>query len=490
MYLNIDETSTVCPFLLGLEHKKNLTEEDFYPFVDEFSDTKVTDILFNINSQVSAASTNIEIYGEYAEKYLQKIENGISVDYTNEPVPKAYYLAKYVYKVDPFKIWIERTKALGMNAWLSFRMNDCHFPDGETSWIRGSYFYYARQNGLMNGEKYGYYRNTYNYKHECTRKMFLDYIEEQLGKYDVSGIELDFMREIYCFDYIDDDHDECISIMNDFIRSVKKIVTEAEAVRGHKIKIAIRLTRDIEKSLRFGFDARTFAKERLVDVIIPSPRWGGSDSAIPIDEWKKELPEVEIFGCIETCLNINHPREATMSVETALGNAAVFLAKGADDIYAFNYFGERAIDSRRDKQVQKIIGGYDDIVKHPLRFVIIDEDHDIFPVGTERWKQLPIIPEDEKTVIFKTGKLPSDKTVRLILAFDEGTPDNVEVSINGKSVGKLSPCAAPDPKHSAYTDGAKCYDAVVKLESDTQNITVKKISSDKVVISWLELDVR
>ena len=48
MFLNIDETSTVCPFLLGLEGKENLTEKDFYPFVDVFKNTKVSDILFNI----------------------------------------------------------------------------------------------------------------------------------------------------------------------------------------------------------------------------------------------------------------------------------------------------------------------------------------------------------------------------------------------------------------------------------------------------------
>ena len=489
MFLNIDETSTVCPFLLGLEHKENLSEKDFYPFVDIFKDTKVTDILFNINSQVSASSTNIKMYGEYADKYLQKTENGIPVDYTNEPVPKAYYLAKYVYKVDPFKIWIERTKALGMNAWLSFRMNDCHFPDEETAWIRGNYFYHAKKNGLMNGEKYGYYRNTYNYKHESTRKMFLDYIEEQLARYDVSGIELDFMREIYCFDYIDDDHDMCVRIMNDFIRSVKKIVSEAEAIKGHKIEIAVRLARDIEKSLRFGFDAVAWAKEGLADIIIPSPRWGGSDSAIPIEEWKAKLPGVRIFGCIETNINVLHPRwpaVGTMSLETICGHGASLLSRGADELYGFNLFGE----NQRDKSVWPVLGSYEEIVKNPMRFIVVDEDHDIFPVGTEQWKQLPIIPENENTITIKTGNLPNDKTVRLILAFDEGAPEDAEVSVNGKSVGELSPCKAPDPTHSAYTDGAKCYDATVNLDSDTQNITIKKITDKKVIISWLELDVR
>ncbi len=340
----------------------------------------------------------------------------------------------------------------------------------------------------MNGEKYGYYRITYNYKYPTIREKFLGYIKEQLARYDVYGIELDFMREIYCFDYIDDDHDVCVSIMNGFMREVKKIVTEAEAVKGHKIKIAIRLTRDIEKSLRFGFDARTFAREGLVDIIIPSPRFRGSDSAIPVDEWKRELPEVEIYGCIETLMNVLHSRHPVMNAETARGNAASFIAMGADDIYLFNLFGERR--KARDKEIHCTIGSYDYTVSHPLRFVIIDEDDDICPVDCKRWQQLPIIPEDEKTITIKTGKLPKDKTVRLILAFDEGTPEDVEVSINRKSVGALSPCAAPEPEFSAYSDGAKCYDTVVALDSYTQNIRIKRTSENRVVISWLELDVR
>ena len=487
MLLNIDVNSTTDPFLNSLENKENLCEADFYPFVDEFIDTNVTDILFNINGQSSATDT--KYFDTFADKYFQKVENGVPVDYTDVSTVKAYYLAKYKYKVDPFAIWIKRTRVVGMNPWLSFRMNDCHLPDAETCWIRDSYFYEAQKKGLMNGEKYGYYRITYNYKYPTIREKFLGYIKEQLERYDVYGIELDFMREIYCFDYIDDDHDMCVRIMNDFMREVKKIVTEAEAVRGHKIKIAIRLTRDIEKSLRFGFDARTFAKEGLVDIIIPSPRFRGSDSAIPIDEWKRELPEVEIFGCIETLMNVLHSRHPVMSAETARGNAASFLAMGADDIYLYNLFGERR--KARDKEIQCTVSDkHAEILKHPTRFVIIDEDDDICPFGCERWQQLPIIPEYEKTITIKTGNLPNDKTVRLILAFDEGAPEDADVSVNGKSVGKLSPCVSPEPEFSSYTDGAKCYDATVNLDSDTQNITIKKITDNKVVISWLELDVR
>lgn len=133
MLLNIDVNSTTDPFLNSLENKENLTEADFYPFVDEFIDTKVTDILFNINGQSSATDT--EYFDTFADKYFQRIENGIPLDYTGESTIKAYYLAKYKYKLDPFAIWIKRTREVDMNPWLSFRMNDCHLPDAPTCWI-------------------------------------------------------------------------------------------------------------------------------------------------------------------------------------------------------------------------------------------------------------------------------------------------------------------------------------------------------------------
>ena len=74
MYLNIDIDSTIKPFLDDLADKGHAVKEDLYPFIDEFIDTKVTDIVLNIGSQFSAVRS--KYWDSYYEKYHQTVENG------------------------------------------------------------------------------------------------------------------------------------------------------------------------------------------------------------------------------------------------------------------------------------------------------------------------------------------------------------------------------------------------------------------------------
>ena len=95
-------------------------------------------------------------------------------------------------------------------------MNDCHpkplFLDEKIGHFKKT----ALDNGWMLGEDYGYFWSCYNYRFKQVRNIFLSYIEEQLSMYDVFGLELDFMREIQCFQYLTDNMDECTEIMNGF----------------------------------------------------------------------------------------------------------------------------------------------------------------------------------------------------------------------------------------------------------------------------------
>ena len=104
--------------------------------------------------------------------------------------------------------------------------------------------------------------------------------------------------------------DVCTGIMNGFIRSFKYIVKQAEEKFGHPIRITVRLTRDIDQSLRFGFDARTWAKEGLVDMIVPSPRWSNVDTArVDTKRMKEEEPEI-----YNKFLKVSHSRRFTVKV--------------------------------------------------------------------------------------------------------------------------------------------------------------------------------
>ena len=150
--LNIDINSVNLPFLNSVVDTANpeTVREALRPFVAQYAGTQITEVLFNIFCQYSAAPSSI--FTTEVDKYLQTSENGIPVDY------KDIFRAPYTlsqWDVDYFGIWIAQCRELGLRPWISLRMNDCHEPDGETNWLRSDFFYDARENGWMLGEDFG-----------------------------------------------------------------------------------------------------------------------------------------------------------------------------------------------------------------------------------------------------------------------------------------------------------------------------------------------
>ena len=147
IYMNIDINSCTTPFLNKVSKEENISEETLYPYMDQYANTGITDILIDVFCQYSA--TDSEIWSTYADKYEQKMENGVEVDYTDRY--KGLYKFNKVCGIDPHTVWFRRCRELGINPWLSVRMNDCHCPDDDACFLRSDFFYEAREKGLMVG---------------------------------------------------------------------------------------------------------------------------------------------------------------------------------------------------------------------------------------------------------------------------------------------------------------------------------------------------
>ena len=317
-------------------------EETLIDWFDyHYANGGVTDMLYDI-----AASA------PYADKTLiDKIDlYDPNVDKNNGNA--ASYLIYVEAEVDAYQVWFDRCTELGINPWISFRMNDVHYADSkyanaETN--KDPFVLTAKQNGWFIGSsRAGYWLNNsvtagsrkwypyaLNYEIPQVREHFLKIIDDRLSTYDVYGIELDFQRQIWCFP--NDTLENC-RYMNEFMEDVNEIVEKYEAIYGHDIKIAPRINRDIDHNKYFGFDARYWAENDLVDVIIPSCYYGSSDSDMPIDKWVEELGKygVEIWAGLECdVLTANQYH----SNATLAAYSAQYYCQGAKKIYLFNLFG-------------------------------------------------------------------------------------------------------------------------------------------------------
>ncbi len=410
-----------------LAQNGNTDEESLNAYVMQYADTGVTDLLFNIFCQSS--DTPSDIFTFRGNLYGNSLQNGKPVDYSNYYGLSEFYNNK---NTDIFAVWIEKCREVGINPWISLRMNDCHDPDAEASQLRGDLFYTAVENGWTIGEEYGYYRYCLNYKVPEIRRMMLQYTREQLLRYDVYGIELDFMREIYCFDYINESTEEITEIMTQYMRDTAAIVKEAEQKWGHDIKLSVRLMRDLDQCREYGFDVLSWNKESLVDSVTVTPRFTSNDSGMPISDWKKRCPGIEIYAGIETLVN-TQSRSCHASAEVVRGYAAQYLTDGADGIYLFNYMSAGTVNSRNG-EVYNTCGSLSEINEYSRRHIVTYQD--TVPEGYEPYMPLPLKIKSGETRELKisVGYIPDNKRVSVYIGVKKELTDNaLSLEINGRS---------------------------------------------------------
>ena len=504
IYLNIDSDSANAPYVTKILNQKfPLCEESLYPFVDIYKRTNVTDILFNIFCQISLTPskyiTDASLFAQFNDRNHMESSSVKRIRYFNDVYTK--------YNIDVFDVWIKRCRENGQNPWLSFRMSDTHNILIYYGKDIDCYPKKAWENGWMVGEEYGWFKYCLDYSVPEVRETILKYIEEQLLRYDVYGIELDFMREIIVFKYLTADMKKCTEILTDFMREVKEITKRAEKVHGHEIKILVRTMRDIVQANSFGHDLKTWAREGLVDIINPTSRWAGTDSGIPVKEWQKLCPDVEIVPGLEVGLNYNPEKEGLtqVSAEIARGLCASFLSQGADGVYFYNYFvnpEEEPCDVYDLAEYISILmacSNLDEIYReYSLRFPIIPQGKEGYISPTPLWQPLPatLSENEEKCFEITTGKLPEGKRVWLVIGADKGA-EEFSVTLNDEVCTEWSDIDLKfipgiGSQFTAYgTDEAickRCYVPADKLTDLVQNIKIKS-NADEVKIEWIELYV-
>lgn len=435
IFLNWDSDAEYF-FMKYLDGDYSNLEEKAKAFLEKYyKDSGIGDILFDVFCQNSV--TPSKVFTDRASKYYQKLENGIAVDYSGESRLKCHKISREDCGVGLTETWIEHCKKIGIRPWLSIRMNDNHYANAETAWIRSDFFYEAKKNGWMLGERYRSSAINWNYAVPEVQQKMLDYIEEQLLAIDVFGIELDFMREPKCLKYYDDKN--VYLYMNAFMEKVRARVDKCAAHHGHKIKIAVRLPRDIKISKKIGFDAEYWAQNSLVDAVVPSSHWLGADTGMPISEWCEKLSPygVDVYPCLE----MNLPLGLHIDAETAKAHTVQYADQGADATYIYNlyhvhfeYLKEAGVwfDCPTAEEIMdtwRACGDIDNCRRGVRRHIVTEESlgfHQLVP----RWCPLPKRISYGLGVKMQTGNIDDDSELTLFVGIRGQKNDNVAVLFN------------------------------------------------------------
>jgi hypothetical protein len=124
------------------------------------------------------------------------------------------------------------------------------------------------------------------------RARYLGLIDETLQRYDIDGLELDFLREPYVFPIGREAENR--DLLTAWIDTVRQRVSAAERKLGHPIHLGVRVPADPEITRQLGLDAVTWAHQGLVDLIVASPRWATIDNDVPVHTWKSLLRGTDV----------------------------------------------------------------------------------------------------------------------------------------------------------------------------------------------------
>ena len=230
---------------------------------------------------------------------------------------------------------IQRCRHHGISPWISLRMNDVHENNNLDHPFHSELW---RKPKLFRKGHPGYYARALDYAHAEVRDHYRALIVETLQRYDVDGLELDFMREPYLFSKGEETAGGMI--LTQWLKEIRQLADEAAARRKHPVKLGVRVPSQPETAIGLGLDAPTWAKNGLVDLVVATPRWATMHFDIPLAAWRQLLGDrVTLAGGLEVLCR-PHPGGPIRSrdPEYAAAAAVSVLSGGGDVVYLFNHF--------------------------------------------------------------------------------------------------------------------------------------------------------
>jgi hypothetical protein len=277
-----------------------------------------------------------------------------------------------------------------------------------------------------------------DYGHAEVRDHYRALIVETLERYDVDGLELDFMREPYLFSKGEEEAGG--KILTRWLRGIRQLVDEAAARRKHPIKLGVRVPSDPKTALGLGLDAPTWVKGGLVELVVATPRWATMHFDIPLVAWRELLGDrVTLAGGLEVlCRPYPGGPVRGRDAEYAAAAAVSVLSGGGDVVYLFNYFQSGSWPDPGYQPLLNAFSSLGELQKLPRRHAVTYREV-VVPDQTYRSP----LPASGQTLTFSLPLGPKPTagwTAEAIIEVAAGSVggDSADITVNGIRCGMRS----------------------------------------------------
>ena len=304
-----------------------LTRKRAYERIDPYAHSGVTTFVHNVNpgQNMGYASTAAQMYHwDPPPDVPKEAWSKLGLNMSNNLA----WLTRD--GIDPVNLVMNRARLRGMESMLSYRMNELHDVDKPASPLL-SPFWKAHPEYRVGGYD-GWGKEALNYAIPEVREYFFAILKEVVTRYELEGLELDFMRFPYYFPYRADSMDAYARIMTSFVGRVRKMTDSVGTALGKKILLSARVPTSLKGCAHLGVDPATWSGKGLIDFLTVAP-FLSTETDIPVAEFKAACASIPIYTCLEFTIGARQ-----MTREEKRAAAALLYAAGSDGMYLFNYF--------------------------------------------------------------------------------------------------------------------------------------------------------
>ena len=238
----------------------------------------------------------------------------------------------------PNQVVIDLAHSNSMEMFASMRMNDVHdsfLPGGLTLWKVAHPELLVDTNGML--PEFELYTSAQDFVHEPVRRRKLEIVEEIVGRYDVDGFELDYIRHPVLFSRRmrgEPCVQEEIEVMNAFMADIRALADSRAEGGGRPVLIAARVPDSIGQCLDNGLDVREWIEKDLVDILIVGG--GYAPCSLPVGEFIEiARPHgVQVYPCINQ--GPTDELSGNSFLECVRGLASTWYRDGVDGLYFWN----------------------------------------------------------------------------------------------------------------------------------------------------------
>lgn len=431
----------------------------------------------------------------YASRVVEPVWADLTGSETNAPAWPSNAKRLADAGIDPYSVWIACSRGRGISPWLSLRLNDLHgclTPGAfqlSTFWrTHREYYRVPRKDPLR--ERGAWTDYALDYSHEEVRRYYLNLAREMMTRYNADGLELDFLR--FSRHLTPGREREQAPLMTEFVRAVRRVADEAGAARGRRIALSVRVPEHYESARAFGLDPEAWAREGMVDEVVPCNMWAASNFDLRIDEWRGRLTaanrSVRVTPGTDFSVNGESGTQNLMDYAAYCGWADCMYARGASDLYLFNV-SYLASDTQRSLYANGLDSGTVSAChrRYPLTF------HDGVAEGLPNGKVLPA--NDRTNCLFRVfcGRAFPARDVTVVLGLTRAEDEFAvrDVALNGV------PSAEPPTRAKSVagfgvkgrTKSVWSYRFPVSALKPETNVVTTGGMANVARINWCEIDV-